>query len=82
MEVVINIFLLISFILLKCLLVISEVNSGISKLLKDDINTLGNIITGITIPEINPYLETAIEYVKPNFCKLRGIINCLMVDNP
>ena len=36
------------------------VNSGINKLLKEEISALGNRIIGIAMPEITPYCARAV----------------------
>ena len=46
------------------------------------IKTLANSKTGITIPLIKPYWETAIEYVRPDNSNRRGIRNCFNEESP
>ena len=57
-------------------------NSGTSKLLKLVTSKTGNIIMGIAIPFTIPYDIKLFDAFIPLYCKLEGIINCLIVDRP
>lgn len=58
------------------------VNSGINKLLKEEISALGNRIIGIAMPEITPYCARAVSHEIPNFSKRIGTSNCFKVERP
>ena len=46
------------------------------------LRTVGNVITGKTIPWIIPYWERALLHEIPDFSSLDGIINCFSVERP
>ena len=49
---------------------------------EEEIKEHGNIINGITIPLIIPYLERALLHESPDFSSWVGIINCFNVESP
>ena len=81
-EVALNTFLQTSNILFLYDFAAKLVNSGMSKLLKDIMKTVGKVRTAIDIPLIFPYSDNAILYVNPNNIRREGIINCFKVDKP
>ena len=80
--VILKTLLMVLFIKTFRLLTDKLANSGINKLLKEEISALGNRIIGITIPEIIPYCARAVSQEAPNFSRRVGTSNCFKVERP